>query len=89
MTHHQIFSSDLTSIRKSLIQALELSDRIHELESELVHHLYKIDQQRTYVRIGYKSLRGFCTQGLKFGRTQSQRIVTRVRRNVPTVNIDA
>ncbi len=89
MTRHQFFASDLDSIRRSIQSTLKIADQAHELENKLVQLLYKMDQDRTYVRVGYKSLRGFCIQGLGFSRIQAQRIVTRVRRNVPTSNIGA
>jgi hypothetical protein len=87
MTRPKFFGSDISSIRKALQQIVEVADQVHASEDQLIQLLYKIDQERIYVRVGYKSLRAFCIDGLKFGRTQSQRIVTRVRRLVPTVNI--
>lgn len=67
-------------VRDSLLHATEAADQIQEIEKKLVILLYEIDQKRFYVRFGYKSLMGFCMQGLNFTKTQSQRIVTNVRR---------
>lgn len=60
----------------------------HRLENELIEKLIEIDRHKFYVRVGYNSLMGFCNFALKFSRTQSQRIATRVRRSVPTVNLE-
>lgn len=52
MTRHRFFASDLDSIRRSIQSALEIADQVHDSENELVQLLYKIDQDRTYVRVG-------------------------------------
>lgn len=69
-------------------RALKLANQIHTAEEKLVQMLLKIDQDRIYVRFGHKSLRGYCTHGLQFTRTQSQRIVTAVRRYETTSKIE-
>ncbi|MEK6628182.1 MAG: hypothetical protein AABY53_06115 [Bdellovibrionota bacterium] len=82
MTKPRHFYTHPKVVRDSLLRATEASDQIQELEKKLVLLLYEIDQKRFYVRFGYKSLKGFCIQGLKFSETQSQRIVTNVRRYI-------
>lgn len=67
-------------VRDTLNETVEKSDQIHAFERELINMLKEIDQNRLFARYGYKSLRGFVNFGLKFSRTQSQRIVTEVRR---------
>ena len=79
MTRVKHFSTHPKIVRDNLLAATELADQIQEIEKKLVKTLYDIDCQRFYVRFGYKSLMGFCNHGLKFSKTQSQRIVTRVR----------
>lgn len=74
-------------IRDSVLSAVEAADQIREYEKRLVEILNEIDHNRYYVRFGFKSLSGFCIQGLKLSKTQCQRIVTQVRRYEPTTNI--
>jgi hypothetical protein len=78
---------DFKIARDTVLDAIEKSDHILYLESDLVQRLYHIDQKRFYVWFGYKSLQGFCIHALRLTRTQSQRVVTLVRRYEPTVNI--
>ena len=73
--------------RDKLNLAVDRADDLHQQEEGLVELLYEIDQNKFFVRFGYKSLRGFCIGGLKFSKTQSQRIVTKVRRYEPTSNV--
>ncbi|MCC2678726.1 MAG: hypothetical protein K0R29_1302 [Pseudobdellovibrio sp.] len=87
MTRERLRSENGKVVRDTLNAAVEIADRIHKLEDELVVMLKEIDVKHFYVRSGQKSLRGFCNDVLSFTRTQSQRIVTRVRRSEPTVNI--
>ncbi|MBC7467051.1 MAG: hypothetical protein H7256_13765 [Bdellovibrio sp.] len=68
-------------------EATELADKMLAQEAILIKKLVLIDQQKYFVRYGYRSLSGFCKDGLKLSRTQTQRIVTHVRRYEPTVNI--
>lgn len=77
---HTLYKQEPKIVRDALNEAIEKSDRLHDYEKELILLLKEIDQNRFYVRYGYKSLRGFCNFGLKFSRTQSQRIVIEVRR---------
>lgn len=80
--------------RDSLNRAVDVADRMQEYEKLLIEMLYEIDRNRYYVRYGFNSLLGFCNRALNLSRTQSQRIVTSVRRHVgnpqraePTSNI--
>lgn len=68
-------------VRDSLLRAVELSDSILEREKLLIEMLTEIDQRKFYVKFGFKSLMGFCNHGLGLTKTQSQRIVTCVRRS--------
>lgn len=78
---HTLYNQDPKFVRDSLNKAVEKADKIHDFERDLIILLKEIDQNRFYVRYGYNSLRGFCNFALKFSRTQSQRIVTEVRRS--------
>jgi hypothetical protein len=69
--------------RNALNLTVEMADEIHRLEKNLIEKLYEIDRNRFYVWFGYNSLMGFCNLGLRFSKTQSQRIVTQVRRFEP------
>lgn len=84
---HRLCKYNAKVIRDTLNKAVEKSDKIHQLEKELIVLLKEVDEQRFYVRYGYKSLMGFCNFGLRFSRTQTYRIVTEVRRSLTTVNI--
>ncbi len=88
MSRHRLYHFHPQLLRNTLNGAKDLSDEIHRLEAELIQQLVQIDRDKFYVRYGYNSLRGFCNHGLKFTRTQSQRIVTLVRRSVPMANIE-
>ncbi|MBC7465161.1 MAG: hypothetical protein H7256_04155 [Bdellovibrio sp.] len=87
MRHHKLFFQHPKLIRDQLNAATDLADHIHQQEKLLIQKLSEIDRNRFYVRYGFKSLSGFCTDGLKFSKTQTQRIVTQVRRYEPTSNI--
>ncbi|AZZ36428.1 hypothetical protein CIK05_06360 [Bdellovibrio sp. qaytius] len=78
---HTLFKQDPKLVRDTLNEAVEKADKIHDRERELILLLKEIDKNRFYVRYGFNSLKGFCNFGLKFSRTQSQRIVTEVRRS--------
>ncbi len=80
MGHHKLFYLDPKEIRNQLNEATDLAMRIHDTERALIQMLYAIDNQNLYVRYGFNSLSGFCRFGLKFSKTQTQRIVTLVRR---------
>ncbi len=77
---HTLYKKDPRVVRATLNEAVEKADQLHSHERDLITLLREIDQNRFFVRYGYKSLRGFCNHGLKFTLTQSQRIVTEVRR---------
>lgn len=87
MTKEKRYLISLNEVRDCLNQAIKMADQILEDETALVRILYQIDQQRFYVRYGYKSLMGFCQLGLRFSKTQSQRLVTVVRRYEPAAKI--
>lgn len=75
-------------IRGVLSKARESAEQMKEAEEILIKDLYEVDRNRFYVWLGYKSFRSYCIDFLRLGRTQSQRIVTRVRRLEPTVKIE-
>lgn len=87
MGHHKHFYLNQKYIRDRLNLAVDIADEIHAKERELIRVLHEIDQERFYIRYGLKSLSGFCLTGLKFSKTQTQRIVTQVRRYIPTSKI--
>lgn len=87
MGNHKLFYHDPKLVRDSLNGTIDLADQIHLLEQSLIARLYRIDQERFYIRYGYRSLTSFCLKDLKFSKTQTQRIVTQVRRHIPTSNI--
>ena len=68
--------------RDSLNRAVEVADKMQEYEKLLIEMLYEIDRNRYYVLYGFNSLMGFCNRALNLSRTQSQRIVTSVRRQI-------
>lgn len=84
---HRLHKYNAKSVRDVLNQAVEKSDGIHKAEKDLIVLLKEIDENRYYVRYGYKSLTGFCNFGLRFSRTQTYRIVAEVRRCQTSVNI--
>ena len=81
MGHHKLFYKDAKIVRHSLNEATDLADLILAHERELIRKLITIDRQRYFVRYGFRSLSGFCRDGLKLFKTQTQRIVTQVRRS--------
>ena len=87
MTQRKHFKISSQRVRHNLDSAVKLADEIQEKELELIFYLKLIDQERFYVRYGYKSLQGFCTHGLRFTKTQSLRLINAIRRIEPTVNI--
>ena len=85
------FQYNQSSVRSHLNEIVALADDIHAKEKLLIQKLSVADEKRIYVYFGFNSLTGFCHNGLLFSRTQTQRIVTQVRRYepwpaVPTVN---
>ena len=87
MGHHKLYYRDGVWVRIRLNEAVDLATQIHEQEQCLIELLRRIDRSQLYLRYGYRSLRGFCQFGLRFSKTQAQRIATLVRRCEPTVNI--
>jgi hypothetical protein len=84
MGRHKLFYEDMKPIRDMLNEAVDLAELVHLHEQRLIEKLHVIDRRKYYVRFGNKSLSGFCRDCLRFTRTQTQRIVTRVRRFDPT-----
>ena len=74
-------------VRDKLNLAVEVADELHKSENDLVRILLEIDRNKFFIRVGFKSLSGFCHHGLHLSETQTQRIVTRVRRYEPTPNL--
>lgn len=83
----QYFYKESKFARNAVNSAIEKVDALHECEEKLVRILSDIDQNRFFIRAGYKSLTGFCINVLLLSKTQTQRIVTKVRRYEPTSNI--
>lgn len=86
MTRHKLINYEAKIVRDELNETADLADHIHEQEVILIKKLYSLHQRRFYTRYGYNSLTGYCRFGLKFSKTQTQRIVTQVRRYEPTDN---
>ncbi len=79
MTKPKFHNNKKSPIQEILWKSVEEADCIHEMENKLIDILKEIDANRYFVLVGYKSLMGFCKYTLRFSRTQSQRIVKRVR----------
>ena len=86
MTRERLYHEDVHYVRECLRQAHEAAMKIHELERSLIEQLEIIDRKRMYVRLGHNSLRGFCQNGLKFTRRQSQSLESSVREYRIAVN---
>ncbi len=84
MTRHKLYQTHPKFVRDTLNSAVEKSDELLAKERELISLLTLIDQNRFYLRYGFRSLRPFCVKALKFSRIQAQRIVTEVRRTQTT-----
>jgi hypothetical protein len=84
MTRSTLYHVDPKKVRDSLNHARAVADQIHYLEAELINALMQTDQDRYFVRYGFNSLRGFCVQGLRFSKTQGQRLVKEVRQSPRT-----
>jgi hypothetical protein len=80
MTRPKFFGQDPHPHRDQYWALAAIADRMIEDEDELVRSLVPFDERRIFVRFGFKSLRTYCTTALRLSKTQSQRIVTRVRR---------
>lgn len=75
-----LYRFDPKEVRDTLRQARARAFSMQAKERELIAELVIIDRNKFFVHFGYKSLSGFCCKFLKISRTQTQRIVTRVRR---------
>src|SRR3970040_697081 len=80
MTRPLFYRADPKQVRDFHHRIFATADRVLLAERELVPLLYEVDRVRGYAKIGYKSLMGYCNHALRFSKTQSQRIVTSVRR---------
>lgn len=87
MGNHKLFHLNPKLVRNTLNEAIDLASHVHEAERVLIAKLYDIDEQKFYIRYGFKSLSGFCKGALNFTKPQTQRLVTQVRRYEPTANI--
>ncbi len=87
MGKHKLWNIEPKIVRDTVHRSVETADQILPLEQKLILQLEGIDSQRLYVRLGYKALRPFCVQHLRFTRTQAQRIATEVRRYRTTFKI--
>ena len=87
MTYEKLRGISPKYIRSKINEAVELSEDIHKVEDKLVRVLFEIDSAQFYIRVGFKSLTGFCVHALNLTETQTQRVVTRVRRYEPIPNI--
>jgi hypothetical protein len=87
--HSRLFKYQPALLRHKLREARRISRKVHDAEKELIDLLCEFDEHRYFVRGGYRSLRRYCIHGLKFTRTQAQRIVTQVRRYSTTFDIVA
>lgn len=84
MTRHQLYKLHPKYVRDNLNAAVDMADELHRKEKELISLLTLIDQNRLYLRYGFRSLRPFCIKALRFSRIQAQRIATEVRRTQTT-----
>ena len=80
------FQQNQSFVRAQLNEVAAIADEIHEKEKLLIQRLAAVDKKRFYVFYGFNSLTGFCQNGLSFSKTQTQRLVTQVRRCEPTAN---
>ncbi len=81
MSKHEFHGFDPGLLREELRKIRVAAAKHHRAEKNLVRHLYLADVNRLYVWLGYKSLTGYCVHALQISRTQTQRLVTRVRRH--------
>ena len=87
MSREKLFGVNSKMVRDKLNLAVEVADELHKSENDLVGLLLEIDRKKFYIRAGFKSLSGFCHQALHLSETQTQRLVTQVRRYEPTPNL--
>ncbi len=81
MSKEKLFNYNPQFVRTTLNEAVDKAEIMFEIEGQLIHILLVIDRNRLFTRYGFKSLLGFCNQGLKLTRTQAQRLVTQVRQH--------
>lgn len=87
MTKRRNWNVPTKIIRNLNQEAIYWAANILAAEVKLIPVLQEMDRNRYYVRFGYKSLRGYCTKALLLSESQSQRIVTQVRRTIPSSKI--
>jgi hypothetical protein len=80
MSRRKLRYDEPRDIRSAYKRTKAITSAIKKLELDLVCELAVIDKRRYYVRLGIKSLRGYCYKFLRFTRPQSQRLATLVRR---------
>lgn len=81
MSRRKLRFAEPRDIRSAYKRTKAITSAIKKLELDLVSELADIDKRRYYVRLGIKSLRGYCYKFLRFTRPQSQRLATLVRRH--------
>ena len=67
-------------VRDTLNSSIDLMTEFVTAEIRLIQYLALIDQNRFFIRYGYKSIRGYCMGALKLTKTQSQIIIIKIRR---------
>lgn len=80
MTRPLLFREEPKYVRDTLWSVIDLADEINSKEAILVEQLKEVDRKRLYLRFGFQSFLGFCTNGLHFTKTQAARIVKQVRK---------
>ena len=80
MSKERLHKFEPRFVRLTLNEAVEQAASLLESERKLVFILKTIDEKRLFTRYGFKSLLGFCTNGLRLSRIQAQLLVTDVRR---------
>ena len=80
MTRPRLLIFEPKLVRDTLTQCFDLSQQLHDAEKNLIQNLHEVDQNRFFVRLGYRSLRTFCIEGLGITKVQAQRILLKIRR---------
>lgn len=60
MSRHRLYNFEPKYVRDKLKKSFLIAEQIHKLENELVIALSEIDRNRFFVRLGFRSLRGYC-----------------------------